>query len=72
MALKKNRTICLCNGVTEKDILRILKKGARDLGDVKKFTLASASCGRCKVEVEAIITRFSLSHNSDLQQYIDF
>jgi len=72
MAVKRERIICICNGVTEKEILRILKRGARDLGDVKKYTLASASCGRCKPEVEALLDRHFSSKTTDLQQYIKF
>ena len=58
--------------VTESEILQVLKKGARDLGEVKKFTLASTSCGRCKVETEAVVKRYLDSKNIDLQQNIDF
>jgi NAD(P)H-nitrite reductase large subunit len=58
--------------VTESEILQILKKGARDLEDVKKFTLASTSCGRCKIETESIIKRYFDNKQIDLQQNIDF
>lgn len=64
--------VCICNGVTENEILRILKRGARDLGDVKKITLASSSCGRCKSEIEAVMARYLSSKTPDLQQNIDF
>jgi len=66
------KLICICNLVTESEILQILKKGARDLEDVKKFTLASTSCGRCKVETEAIVKRYFDNKHLDLQQNIEF
>lgn len=72
MVIQKNKTICICNGVTEKEISQVLKKGARDLEDVKKFTLASSSCGRCKTEVEAILNRHFANKEPDLQQNINF
>jgi nitrite reductase (NADH) large subunit len=72
MTLRKSKTVCLCNGVTAGEILKILKKGARDINDVKKFTLASASCGRCKVEVEAVMAHYFSNKSSDIQQNMDF
>ena len=72
MTLKTNRIICICHSVNEKEILRLLKRGARDLGEVKKFTLASTGCGRCKVEVEAVIEKYLSNKIADLQQNIEF
>jgi NAD(P)H-nitrite reductase large subunit len=72
MTLRKNRLICLCNGVTEKEILQILKRGAKDLEDVKNFTLASSGCGRCKGEVKGIIEYYFSTKTIDLQQNIEF
>jgi len=72
MAIKKQRIVCVCNEVTEKDVLRILKRGARNLEDVKKFTSAATGCGRCKSETEAIVQRFNEGKSPDLQTNIDF
>jgi nitrite reductase (NADH) large subunit len=72
MAIKKQKIVCVCNGVTEKDILGILKKGARNFEDVKKFTSAATGCGRCKSETEAIVQLFKESKISDLQTNIEF
>jgi len=72
MVSKKKRTVCLCNGVTEEEILRILKRGAKDLAEVKEFTLAASSCGRCKSEVETITNSYLSNKTTDLQQYIEF
>lgn len=72
MTSGSRKLICICNMVTESEILQILKKGARDLEDVKKFTLASTSCGRCKIETESIIKRYFDNKQIDLQQNIDF
>jgi NAD(P)H-nitrite reductase large subunit len=72
MAGKKNRLICHCNGVTEYEILRVLKKGAKNFDEVSKFTLASTNCGRCKPEIVAITNRYFLGKKTDLQQNIEF
>ena len=72
MADRKNRTVCICNGVTKSEIVRILKKGAINLEEVRKFTLASSSCGRCKPEVETIIDDYLKGKKSPLQRKIEF
>ncbi|MCK9411897.1 MAG: (2Fe-2S)-binding protein [Prolixibacteraceae bacterium] len=72
MAAKKQKILCLCNGVSEKDILLILKRGAKNLEDVKKFTGAATGCGRCKSETEAIVEHFKKRKPIDLQTNIDF
>jgi len=72
MAIKKQKIVCVCNGVTEKDIFGILKRGARNLEDVKKFTSAATGCGRCKSETEAIVQQHIESKSPDSQTNIDF
>jgi bacterioferritin-associated ferredoxin len=62
----------MCNGVNEKEILQLLKHGARDLEDVKKFTLASTGCGKCRREIESIINQFFINNKNDSQQKIIF
>jgi NAD(P)H-nitrite reductase large subunit len=69
---KKNRQLCICNGVTEKEILKILKKGAKSLDDVKNFTLAATGCGRCKGEVEALLNQYLKNKKPDLQRDLNF
>lgn len=71
-AARNNRVVCQCNGVTENDIVKILKKGARHLEDVRKFTLASTGCGRCKADTESIVDHFMKLKKLDLQQNIEF
>ncbi len=72
MAVKKIRLICHCNGVTESEILSVLKKGARNADEVSEFTLASTNCGRCKSEIVAISNHFFENKKPDLQQSIEF
>jgi nitrite reductase (NADH) large subunit len=72
MATRKNITVCICNGVSKSEIIKILKKGADNLGEVKKFTLAATSCGRCKPQVEAILENFLKEKKKPLQRKIEF
>lgn len=62
----------MCNGVSKSEILKILKKGADNLEDIKKFTLASSGCGRCKPEVEAILVSYLREKNRPLQGKFGF
>lgn len=39
--------VCICHGVTEKDIQKAAKNGAASLNDVKQMTGASSGCGSC-------------------------
>lgn len=72
MTNKKDKQVCLCNGVTEREILQLLKRGARDLDEVKKITLAATGCGKCKCEVEAVLEFYFNHKKPDLQQRLDF
>jgi nitrite reductase (NADH) large subunit len=72
MAAKNKKTVCICNGVTKSEIVRILKKGAINLEEVRQFTLASSGCGRCKPEVEAIVDDYLKGKTSPLQRRLEF
>ncbi len=50
------RLICLCNKVSENDVRKLFKKAPlATLSDVVQATGASASCGRCKGELIALL-----------------
>jgi bacterioferritin-associated ferredoxin len=72
VANRRNKIVCICNGVAEKEILKLLKQGARDFEDIKKFTLASTSCGKCRREIESIVYQFFANNKNDTQQKIIF
>jgi len=42
-----NMYVCSCHGVTEKDIQKAAKQGAKSLQDVKQMTGCSTGCGSC-------------------------
>jgi NAD(P)H-nitrite reductase large subunit len=72
MTINKSGIVCQCNGVTRNEVLKVLKKGARNFDDVKKFTLASTGCGRCKNEIETITNQYLRDKSPDPQQNIIF
>ncbi len=39
--------VCICHGVTEKDLHKAAKQGARSLQDVKQMTGCATGCGSC-------------------------
>lgn len=72
MANRKTKLVCICNGVNENEILKLLKRGALDFEDVKNFTLASTGCGKCRREIENIVNQFITNKEIDAQQKINF
>ena len=39
--------VCICHGVTEKDIQQAAKIGASDLHDIQQLTGCATGCGTC-------------------------
>ena len=55
-AMKDSDEVCGCNGVTKGTICKVIKeKGLFTLGEVRKHTKASASCGSCTGLVEQLL-----------------
>ncbi len=56
-ALSDDAQICGCNGVCKGTIVNAIReKGLTTLAEVRAHTKASASCGQCSGQVQAIIT----------------
>ena len=66
------RLVCLCNMVTEKEILAALQKGARSTADIQKMTRAGTSCGRCLPWIDAIVAEYLANLPQDAQQKLNF
>ncbi len=47
--------VCLCNGVTDKDIAKAVAAGADGLEVVQELTGAATGCGSCKHTTKTII-----------------
>ena len=39
--------VCICNGITDRDIRDAARAGASDLSDLSPMTGCSTACGRC-------------------------
>lgn len=66
------RLVCVCNLVTEKEILQVLKKGACTTADIQMQTRAGTSCGRCLMEIDRIVEDFLAQKPQDPQQRLEF
>jgi len=68
----KKGWVCVCNEVSEREIIAALKKGARSTSDIQKFTGAGTGCGRCLPVVNSIVEDFLLKLPPEPQQKILF
>ena len=68
----KNRLVCICNMVSENEILATLHKGATTTSDIQQITRAGTSCGKCLVVVDGLVEEFLAKLPADPQQKINF
>ena len=66
------RLVCICNLVTEDEILAMLKKGASKTEDIQKYTSAGTSCGRCLPEIDAIVNEHKKKNPINQQRKLEF
>ena len=66
------RLVCICNVVTEGEILKVLKAGANSTADIQRITKAGTSCGRCLTTIDRLVEEFIFQKPEDLQQRINF
>jgi len=66
------KLVCICNLVTEDEIVKTLKKGALCTSDIQKHTNAGTSCGRCLPEIDAIVDAHNKKRTSNQQRKLDF
>lgn len=58
-ASKKDKLICTCFSVTEKQIINAIKENnLKTLEDVTNYTKAGGACGHCKENIQHIIDEF--------------
>ncbi len=72
MANNPGRLVCLCNHVTAKEILDILRSGATSTIEVQQFTLAGTGCTRCVREIDALVENYKATAKKDPQLRINF
>ncbi len=64
--------VCVCNMVTETEILTVLKKGARSTVEIQKLTKAGTSCGKCLMTIDRIVEEFIEQQPANPQRRIEF
>lgn len=48
--------VCLCNGVTDKQILRLKREqGIRDIKGLKRCTALGTQCGKCIPQAKSLL-----------------
>jgi len=62
-----NRLVCLCNMVSEQEIINELKKGAIDASDIQYATRAGTSCGKCLMTIDQIVGEYHATQPKDPQ-----
>jgi len=65
------RLVCICNFITEKEIVSILEKGATSAKDIQMHTRAGSSCGRCLPEIDQIVEQYEKEKPKDQQKRLD-
>lgn len=64
--------VCVCNMITENEILIAFKKGARSTTDIQRATKAGTSCGKCLMTIDRIVEGFLEQQPADTQRRIEF
>jgi len=64
--------VCICNVVTEKEILAKLKRGASTTSEIQNLTGAGTSCGKCLTTVDRIVDDFLSQQPVDPQCKLNF
>jgi len=47
--------VCICHGITDRQIRRAVDQGARTLSEVRKHLPVAACCGRCAASARELI-----------------
>ena len=65
------KLVCICNLVTEDEITELLKKGAQNTEDIQKHTNGGTSCGRCLMEIDAIVEEYKKKNPTNQQRKLE-
>lgn len=64
-----NMYVCICNGVTDRDIHRALESGDRNFRQVSKSLGVASQCGSCEVLAREIIEEYKLQASAQTPFY---
>jgi bacterioferritin-associated ferredoxin len=60
--------VCICNAVSDQQIVDAVNAGARDIEDVKALLHVSTGCGSCLQTAEAIVENARLKSDATQNQ----
>ena len=66
-----NRLVCICNMVSENEILAALKKGATSTEDIQYLTRAGTSCGKCLMNIDQMVSEYEITAAVNSQRKLD-
>ena len=60
--------ICVCHGITDRQIRRVVEQGASSLGEVQMQLPVGACCGRCEPAARELIREHATQdvHETDV------
>ncbi len=61
------KLVCVCNFVSERELLRVIENGASDLEEIKILTSAGTSCGRCHATINHLLDEAAKNQNNAKQ-----
>ena len=61
------KLVCVCNFITEKEILSSIAEGATTMEDIKLFTGAGTSCGKCHPAIKELLAESQKTRQKDPQ-----
>ena len=50
--------VCLCNGVTDRQITALLSEGEKSMRDLRQELKVGTQCGRCSCAARQLVNRF--------------
>ncbi len=62
--------VCICHGVTEKDIQKAAKSGATDLQDIQNLTGCATGCGTCAESAIEVLQAAHIRKTPDFLQIL--
>jgi len=57
--MEEEKIICLCNEITEKEIVTAIKtQGLKNINEVSQITYAGTICGSCLSRINSILQKY--------------
>lgn len=57
--------VCLCNGVTDSQIIKAINEGHDTIKKLRQHTAAMTQCGKCGIQCKQLLASTTLHDNTD-------